>query len=381
MVVAVPFQVYQLTGSTLLVGLLGIAQLIPLLLTSVVGGALVDSIDRRRLLVLSNLATMATALALAFNAALDQPIVWLIFLLSAINAGASAIDSPARAASIPTLVGRPLVPASMALTQTAANVARMLGPALGGLLIARTSLTLTYTVEAACFVVAALLMFGVGKLVPEGGGQRFGWASIKEGYRFLLDRRLLQANFVIDLNAMVFGMPQALFPVMGLEVLGGDAATVGLLYAAPGAGAVLGAITSGWVGSVRRQGRAVLLAVIVWGAAIALFGFATTVWMAVIFLAVAGAADLVSAIFRSTILQLAVPDRLRGRLSSIQIAVVAGGPRLGDFEAGVVASVTTPQISVVSGGVLCVLGAILIARWAPEYDAYVDPGVEPDVVV
>lgn len=372
-VVAVPFQVYQLTGSTLLVGLLGIAQLIPLLATSVVGGALVDSVDRRRLLVIAQLASLVTAAGLALNATLDEPSVWLIFALSAINAAFSAIDSPARTAALPGMVGRHLLPASLAITQTVVNTAKTLGPALGGLLIAQSGFTVTYAVEALAFLLSALLMFRVGELKPEGGGQRFGWESIKEGYRFLIDRRLLQANFLIDLNAMVFGMPQALFPVIGTEVLGGDASTVGLLYAAPGAGALLAAMTSGWVGTVRRQGRAVILAVVVWGAAIAVFGLVTSVWAAVTLLALAGAADVVSAVFRTTILQLAVPDRLRGRLSSIQIAVVAGGPRLGDFEAGAVAAATSPQFSVVSGGVLCVLGALFIARKVPEYNGYEPP--------
>ncbi len=369
-VVAVPYQVYELTGSTFLVGALGIAQLVPLLATSVVGGALVDSVDRRRLLVMAQVILMGTAAGLALNASLDNPSVWLIFALSAVNAAVSAIDNPARTASMPTIVGRRLLPASLALTQTVTNVARTVGPALGGLLIAQTSLTFTYSLEAMAFVLGALLMFRVGELRPEGGGQKFGWDSIKEGFAFLRGRRVLQANFVVDLNAMIFGMPQALFPVIGTEVLGGDASTVGLLYAAPGAGALLGALTSGWVGSVRRQGRAVILAVIVWGVAIATFGLATSVWVAVALLALAGGADVVSAVFRTTILQLDVPDRLRGRLSSIYIAVVAGGPRLGDFEAGAVASVTSPQFSVVSGGVMCILGALLIARKVPEYGRY-----------
>lgn len=375
-VVAVPYQVYELTGSTFLVGALGIAQLVPLLLTAVVGGALVDSVDRRRLLVIAQLALMTTALGLAFNASLAEPRVWLIFVLSALNAGVSAIDSPARSASVPALVGRQLLPASLALTQTLANVAKTVGPALGGLLIAQTSLTLTYGLEAVAFAVGTLFMFRIGELKPEGGGQRFGWESIKEGYRFLRERRVLQANFAIDLNAMIFGMPQALFPAIGQTVLGGDASTVGLLYAAPGAGALIAAVTSGWVGGVRRQGRAVITAVIVWGVAIAAFGMARTVLLAVVLLAIAGGADVVSAVFRNTILQLAVPDRLRGRLSSIHIAVVSGGPRLGDFEAGAVAAVTTPQISVVSGGLACILGAILIARRMPEFATYTETSVK-----
>ena len=370
-VVAVPFQVFELTNSTLLVGALGIAQLIPLLGVSVVGGALVDSVDRRLLLVWSQLAAMATAVGLALNAMAESPAVWLIFVLSAVNAGVSAIDSPARSASVPTLVGRDQLPLALALNQTVANIARTAGPALAGFLIAKFSIAASFWIEAGIFLAGAVLMAGVGELVPEGGGQRFGWESIKEGYSFLRQRRILQANFAIDLNAMIFGMPQALFPVIGQNVLGGDASTVGLLYAAPGAGALVAALTSGWVGSVRRQGRAVIAAVIVWGVAIAIFGFARSVWLALAMLAVAGAADMVSAVFRNTILQLSVPDRLRGRLSSVHIAVVTGGPRLGDFEAGAVASLAGPQFSVVSGGLACIIGALLIAKRAPEFDDYV----------
>lgn len=369
-VVAVPYQVYQLTGSTFLVGALGIAQLVPLLATSVVGGAIVDSVDRRRLLVVAQIGLMATAIGLAFNAALDDPAVWAIFVLSGLNAGISAIDNPARSASVPALVGRELLPAALALTQTLGNIAKTVGPAIGGLLIARTNLTLTFAIEAAAFAIGTIFMFRIGSLEPEGGGQRFGLESIKEGYRFLRERRVLQANFAIDLNAMIFGMPQALFPAIGETVLGGDATTVGLLYAAPGAGALIAAITSGWVGRIQRQGRAVVWAVIAWGAAIAGFGLARSVVVAVVLLAFAGAADVVSAVFRNTILQLAVPDRLRGRLSSIHIAVVSGGPRVGDFEAGAVASATTPQISVVSGGLACIVGAILIARKMPQLPNY-----------
>lgn len=321
--------------------------------------------------MIAQVLLMLTAIGLAFNASLDEPKVWAIFALSGLNAGISAIDSPARSASVPALVGHRLLPASLALTQTLANVAKTVGPAIGGFLIARTNLTLTYGLEAGAFALGTLFMLRIGELKPEGGGQRFGWESIKEGYRFLRERRLLQANFAIDLNAMIFGMPQALFPAIGQTVLGGDASTVGLLYAAPGAGALIGAVTSGWVGRIRRQGRAVVVAVVVWGVAITAFGLVGSVWLAVGLLALAGGADVVSAVFRNTILQLAVPDRLRGRLSSIHIAVVSGGPRIGDFEAGAVAAVTTPQISVVSGGLACILGAVFIARKMPELPEYV----------
>jgi MFS family permease len=221
-------------------------------------------------------------------------------------------------------------------------------------------------------LLSAVLISRIGPVPPEGGGTRPGWRSIAEGLRFLKERRILQANFAIDLNAMIFGMPSALFPAIGTTLLGGDASTVGLLYAAPGIGALAAALTSGWVATIRRQGRAVMTAVIVWGLAITAFGLTRSVGVAMTMLAVAGGADVISAVFRNTILQMSVPDSLRGRLSGIHIAVVSGGPRLGDFEAGAVAGLVSVPFSVVSGGVACILGALVIARRMPELPRYVD---------
>lgn len=369
-IVAVPYQVYQLTGSTLLVGALGIAQLVPLLLTSVVGGAIVDSVDRRKLLLGTQVVLALTAGGLALNASLDAPMVWLIFVLSGLNAGVSAIDNPSRSASIPALVGDRYLTQAFALIQTLFNVAKTAGPALGGLLIAQAGLSTIFLVEVALFAVSAAVLFRLPRLVPEGGGRRFGAESIREGFSFLRDRRLLQANFLADINAMVFGAPAALFPALGETVLGGDATTVGILFAAPGAGALIAAVTSGWVGSVRRHGRVIIIAIAAWGASIAAVGLSSSLWTMVLFLAIAGGADVASAVFRTTLLQAAVPDELRGRLSAIHVGVVAGGPRLGDFRAGSVAALTSPQVSLVSGGLMCIVGILAIARWLPELPAY-----------
>lgn len=377
-VVAVPYQVYQLTGSTLAVGLLGAAQFLPLLVTSVVGGAVADAVDRRRLLVFGQIALAATAAGLMWNARLDAPLLWPLYVLSGLNAAISAVDSPTRAAVLPTLVGRDLLPSAFALNQTLGNVAKAVGPALGGAMIATAGLPWTFGLEMALFSAGALAMVRIRPLPPEGGGRRVGIASIVEGFAFLKGSKLLQANFAIDLNAMVFGMPRALFPAFGAEILGGGAAVVGLLYAAPGVGALVGAITAGWVARVDRQGRAVVIAVAVWGVAITGFGLTSSVLVAVILLAVAGFADLVSAIFRNTILQLSIPDALRGRLSGIHISVVSGGPRLGDLEAGTVASLTSVRFATVSGGLACIAGTLAIARWMPQLGRYrrFDPGPE-----
>jgi MFS family permease len=369
-IVAVPFQVYELTGSTLAVGLLGAAQLVPLLLVSVVGGALADAVDRRKLLVISQLTLAATAAGLLWNSLAAEPLLWPLFVLVAINAGVSAVDSPARHAIVPGLVGRQLLPASLALNQTLTNTAAAALPAIAGLLIATAGLPFCYGTEMVLFLIGAALMRRVPNVPTEGGGRDFGFSSIAEGFRYLKDQRVIQATLLIDLNAMVFGMPTALFPAMGTGIFGGDAFTVGLLYSAFGVGALVGALTSGWVSSVVRHGRATVIAVMGWGVAIAIFGFTDSLPVALVMLGLAGAADVVSAIFRGSIIQLTAPDELRGRMGGMHTAVVAGGPRLGDFEAGVVSELTSIRFSVVSGGFACIIGALLIARWAPEFLHY-----------
>lgn len=373
-VVAVPVQVYDLTGSSLAVGLVGLAQLVPLLLMSLVGGALADAVDRKRLLVASQLLLASTAAGLAVNAFAAQPEVWPLYVLTGLNAAISAIDSPTRTAILPRIVGARLLPSALALGQLLRNVAKAAVPAGAGFLIAAAGYGFTYSLEAGLFVGGALLMRKIPSIRPEGGGTPFSFESIREGLSFLRVRRLLQAAFLIDLNAMTFGMPRALFPAIATELFGGDAATAGLLFAAPGAGALVAALTSGWLAGVRRQGLAVVVSVLVWGAAMALFGLTSSLPLALPLLALAGAADVVSAVFRNTILQLAVPDELRGRLSSVHIAFATGGPRLGDLEAGAVAAVTSVRFSVVSGGLACILGAVLIARFMPELARYRSSG-------
>jgi len=365
-VVAVPLQVYLLTGSSLAVGLLGLAQLGPLLACSLVGLAVVDAVDRRTLMIWVQLARGALSAGLAVNALLPRPALWPLYALTAVGAGLSAFDGPARMAAVPALVRRELVPAAAALHQILTQVGQVAGPAAAGLIVARASFSTAYTIDFATFTAAALLALAMRRLPPGEGGTRAGVASVWESLRFLRGRRALQGNFVIDLNAMVFGMPRALFPALGTGLFGGGPATVGLLYAAPGAGALVGALLAGWVGTVRRQGRAVLVAVAVWGLAITAFGLAVWLPLALVLLAVAGAADVVSAVFRNTILQLTVPDGLRGRLSAIHIAVVTGGPRLGDAASGAGAALAGPRFSVVSGGLACLAGAALIAWRIPE---------------
>lgn len=365
-VVAVPYQLYVLTGSTLAVGLLGIVQLVPLMLTSLWAGALVDALDRRRVMVVSQLMLAATAAGLAFNAGLAEPLIWPLYVLSGLNAAISTLESSSRMSMVPALVTREQFPAAMALQQILNNAGHAVVPAVAGLLLARVSISATYAVEAATFLAAVMMVGRLPSLRPEGGGRRAGWASVKEGLRYLKGHRLLQATFLIDINAMVFSMPRALFPAIGTTLLGGDAATVGLLHAAPGVGAFLAALTSGWVTGVKRKGRAVVIAVIVWGLAITFFGLSPSLPVALLALAIAGSADVISAVFRGTILQLSIPDSLRGRMSAVHIAVVSGGPRLGDAQSGALAAATSIPTAVVAGGVVCVAGALAIKRFLPD---------------
>lgn len=369
-VVAVPYQVFQLTDSSLQVGLVSLAQLGPLIVGSLIGGAAADSIDRRRLLLWMQVVMAITSVGLALNAMLDDPLLWPIYVLTALAAGFSGVDRPARSAAIPNIVERRSLPAAYALWQILLQVGTVVGPALAGLLLAEYGLGAVYWLDVLTFAGAFVAVARMRPLPPKGGGTKPGLASIVEGLRFLRGRRQLTGVFVIDLNAMIFGLPRALFPAMAERVFGGGAATYGLLNAAPGAGALIGAVTTGWVSRIHRQGFAVLVSVGVWGVAMIGFGVTSWLWLALLFLAVAGAADVISAVFRNTILQTSVPDSLRGRISSVQIAVVTGGPRLGDAEAGAVAALAGARFSVVSGGVACVLGVLAVAKWLPEFTRY-----------
>jgi MFS family permease len=375
-VVAVPYQVFKLTHSSLQVGLVSLLSLVPLILGSLLGGSIADAYDRRQVLLITEVLLACTSVALALNAMAAHPALWPLYAITALAAGLSGVDQPARTAAIPNLVGNQHLPAAAALWQILLQVGAVVGPGLAGLLLAGTSLSTVYWVDVATFGAAFLSVLMMAPMPVSGRPTKVGIGSITEGLRYLKGRQVIQGVFLIDINAMVFGMPRALFPALGTEVFRGGAQAVGYLYAAPGAGALLGALTTGWVGRIRRQGRAVVVAVIVWGAAIAAFGVVRWLPLALLFLALAGWADVISAVFRNTILQRSVPDELRGRLSALQIAVVTGGPRLGDFEAGGVAAATSTGFSIVSGGLACIAGAVVVARRLPGFSRYRRP--EPD---
>ena len=323
----------------------------------------------------------AVSVGLAINARHGHGALWPIFVLTAISAALSGVDRPARSAIIPSLLDQRILPSAYALWQVQMQLGLVIGPAIAGVLLSQVGLAAVYWIDAATFAAAFITTARMAPHPPMGGGTKAGVGSILEGLRFVRGNRVLQGGFVIDINAMVFGLPRALFPALGTGLYGGGASTVGLLYAAPGAGALVGAVTTGWVSHVRRQGLAVIVAVAVWGGAMTGFGLTRWLPLGLALLALAGAADVISAVFRNTILQLSVPDSLRGRLSALHIAVVTGGPRLGDAEAGTVAALTTPRVSVVSGGLACLLGVVLVGWAMPQFRDYVarSPDVEAPV--
>jgi MFS family permease len=372
-IVAVPYQVYRLTHSSLDVGLIGLAQVGPVLVGALAGGSVADAFDRRTILFVSQTLLTCCSLGLLWNALLARPHLWPLYAMAAASAGFAAVDTSTRSAVFANLVGRHQFAAANALWQLLFQIGQVLGPALAGLLLAHIGVASVYGTDAATFAVSFAALLSLHPLPPIGGGTRAGWRSIKEGLAFLRGRQALQATFVIDLDAMILGMPRAVFPAFGLVRFHGGAQAVGLLYAAPGAGALVGAGLTGWVSAVRRQGRAVLIAVSVWGLAIAAFGVVPWLFPALGLLALAGAADVISAVFRGTIMLTEAPDELRGRVSSIHTAVVTGGPRLGDVETGIVAALAGAETAVISGGLGCLLGVALVGRLMPKLRSYVAP--------
>jgi len=368
--VAAPFQLYQLTHSTLQVGLLSLCELFPLLTLTIVGGAIADSVDKRKLLLVTELLLGVVALGFAFNASLDQPRVWAIYVLVTVAMSIFSLGVAGMNSVIPRLVDQSELTAAIAIENVYGSTTNVAGPALGGVLIAVLGLKGAYLLDAATFTASLWSVWRLPTLAPAHDADRPSLRTIAEGFRFVRRKKVLLGMFLVDSNAMVFGMPRALFPALALNRFHGGAGVLGLMYAAPYAGALAASLVSGWIGHVRRQGLYVAIAAALWGVAIAAFGFAETLWLALLLLAAAGAADNVSAVLRGTILWAVTPDPLRGRVSGIEFAQVAATPALGNVEAGLVASLTTVRFSIVSGGLACVAGTFLIALAVPAFIHY-----------
>ncbi|MFC8127665.1 MFS transporter [Streptomyces sp. NPDC057302] len=381
---AVSLQVYDITHSSFSVGLVGLFSLVPLIVFGLYGGAIADTVDRRKLGLYSALGSCALSLTLAAVAFAGYHHVWFLYSVVALQAVCGALNAPARSSMIPRLLPPEQLPAANALSSITTTGGMMLGPMLGGLVVGLWGYQAAYTVDALAFSAALYAMWRLPAMRPagaeegvEGGaeeGVRRKRASVLDGLRFLATRPNLRMTFFTDMCAMVLAHPRALFPAVAVVWFGGDAKAVGLLVAAPAVGALLGSVFSGWLGRIRRHGLAILLAVAGWGTAIAVFGLTRNLWLGLFFLAVAGCADTISMVFRSTMLQAAVPDEMRGRLQGVFIVVVAGGPRLGDFVAGSVGDVASPGVAIVGGGVACVVAVGLLAlKWRrfARYDARV----------
>jgi MFS family permease len=370
--VALPYQIYVQTHSALLTGLLGAAELGPLVAMALLGGALADRSDRRRLLLLDQIGLVAVSAALCAAALAGEPQIVLLYVLAGLLAGFGALQNVVRSAIVPNLVARREdMPAALAVNFGLYQLTMVLGPGLGGLLIAAAGVEAAYGVDALSCLAMVGAVWAMSPQLPQATGEPLSiGSSIVEGLRFVRRSPALLGSFAIDLSAMTFGMPRALFPVLAISVYGAGASGTGLLFAAVSAGAVVAALTTRWLDHARRLGIVTIAAVCAWGLAIAAVALVSSLWAAAALLAVAGAADSVSAVCRSVINQTVTPDELRGRMSSVFSLVVTSGPRLGDVEAGTVASLASPRFSVLSGGLACVVCAGIVVAAFPALARY-----------
>ena len=369
---AVILQVYDLTRSPFAVGAVGVAEVVPTLVVGMAGGPVTDVADRRKLVLITSSCLAAVSAALAAQAFAGLRLVWLLYALVAARSAVSAVDRPARSTFIPSLLPGRQLPAGLALNRLSFQITLTAGPALAGLIAAAPSLGLRscYLIDAISFAAS---LYGVARLPamrPRGGAARPGPRAIAEGISFISRSQVLAGAFLADLNATVFGLPIALFPAINAERFGGNPRTLGLFTAAIGLGGLVSAAFSGPVRHVSRQGRAMLAAVAVWGAAFAGFAVAPGLWLTLSLLAVAGAADTFTVVFRGAIVQTVTPDQLRGRITAADYVVGAGGGQLGNLEAGALGSLTSPTISALSGGLVTIAGALVITVALPAFARY-----------
>jgi MFS family permease len=365
--VVLPWQMYQLTHSSLIVGLLGAAEFIPTITMAFVGGALADYVDRRRMVLTSESLMAASSALLIVNSLLRHPQAWVLFLCAIAFAGLNGLKRPSLEALTPRLLPPEMMTAVSALRSIGSTLGGVIGPALGGMIAATYGPTLAYSANFLTFAISLLALWMMRATPPLVNADRPSMQSLLEGLRYARSRPELLGTYFIDINAMFFGMPMALFPAIATKFGG---ASVGLLYAAPSVGAFIASVASGWSARINRHGLAVTIAAGIWGLAIIAFGFADRLWLALFWLAVAGAGDMVSGLFRMTIWNQTIPDHLRGRLAGIEMVSYMSGPMLGNAEAGIVASLFSIRASVVSGGVLCVLGTVLLGMIFPAFVRY-----------
>lgn len=365
--VVVPVQVYELTQSNLAVGLLGVAEFIPMFTLAFLGGALADAIDRRRMLRVTEIGQAVTTAILLGNALLPQPQIWILYLVVALHAGLAGLQRPSFEALIPRVVPPEYMTAVAALNSVRFNIGAIISPILAGLIVAKFGPAWTYGIDLATFIASLAAVWLIRAVPPPENADAVSFESIKKGFRYAMSRQELLGTYLIDINAMLFGMPKALFPALTVIF---SAPSVGYFYASIAGGALLATLTSGWAKWIHRHGLMIIVAAGLWGVAIIFFGFSTNLYVGLFFLAVAGFFDMISGIFRGTIWNQTIPDRLRGRLAGIEMISFLTGPMLGDAEAGIVAHFFSVKTSIIAGGVLTVAGTILLAILLPKFFFY-----------
>jgi MFS family permease len=366
--VALPYQVYRLTESSFAVGLLGAAELVPLLVTAFIGGALADWMDRRRIVLATDVGLGLGCALLTLNALLPRPHVWPLFLAAAWMSALSGLQRPSLEAMTPRLVDKEELPAVATLATLRGSVGAIVGPAIGGMLIASVGLASTYVMDLCTYAFSFVAVRVIRDLPPPEGAESPSLARLREGFRYARSRQELIGTYFVDFVAMVFGMPLALFPAMS-DRLGGPR-VLGLLYTAPAVGALIATVTGRWTARVHRHGLGVMMAATVWGVGIVFFGVSDSLWPALLGLAVAGGADCVSGIFRLTMWNQTIPDTLRGRLAAIEMVSYMSGPLLGHVEAGTAAALFGVRASVISGGLLCIVGVLVCGALLPRFMRY-----------
>jgi MFS family permease len=366
--VSIPYQVYLLTNDPLMVGLLGLCEIVPLLFMAFVGGALADYVDRRRLVIIGEVAFTLLTTVLLVNALLGKPQLWIMFVVAALTTAIDGLQRPALDAIVPRLVDPVQIPAASVLNSLRMNVASLAGPALAGVLLATLPLAWVFAIDLGTFAVSLVCLAAVRAVPPPPTTDRPSLRSVGTGLRYAARRPELLGTYLVDINAMFFGMAQSLYPFVAAKL--GGPAVLGLLYAAPSAGSLLATLFSRWTGRVHRHGLAVVLAAGAWGLATVGFGLSATLWVAVACLVLAGAADMISGIFRMVIWNQTIPDHLRGRLAGIEMLSYTIGPTLGNARAGAMARITGIGGSIVWGGVACVAGTVALAATLPAFLRY-----------
>jgi MFS family permease len=366
--VALPYQAYELTHSSLVVGFLSLAELIPLLVTAFIGGALADAVDRRRLVRLTEAGLCIGTGGLVANSTLAHPHLWVLFAISVFFAAFDGLQRPSLDAMVPLLVRPDQLAATSSIMSIRSQIGMIAAPALTGVIIAAGGLTLTYSLDVLSYVVSLVFLLLLGATPPPPGESDLSLRAIRAGLSYAWRRKDLLGTYLVDMSAMFFGIPNALFPQIATHL--GGASALGVLYASPAVGSFLVTATSGWVRHVRHHGRMIAIAAAIWGGGIVLLGFAGSLWLAALGLVIAGAGDMVSGLGRATVWNQSIPDTLRGRLAGIEMLSYSSGPTLGNVEAGILEQLAGLRTSIVAGGALCVVGTAIVALLLPAFWHY-----------